>query len=145
MITIPNRLLLAATSSATLTLALGLGGCKQQSTTPPYGVSNPSDVMHFDPQIQVLPSDLQGILVFSQAVVIDDEGPLRVQVPTKNQYENLYLVDYRFLFFDENGLQLEPAMNWTMQAFQPRQTLNLSANAMGNNARSWKLELKWSK
>ena len=97
------------------------------------------------PQISVLAPDLQPWLSFHPAAVVNDgERPMQVDVPVRNLSDQLYLIDYRILFYDDNGLQLEPGMGWRMEALRAKQTGRLRARALSSDADSYRLEVKWA-
>ncbi len=122
-----------------------IGGCKTD-TSPSPGLGDPYPAPLNDPQITVLAPELQQWLRFSPAVVVkDDRQPMAVEVPVRNTTANQYLIEYRFLFFDENGLQLQPTMGWKFQSLDPKQMARLSGKALSEKAESYRLEVRWSR
>lgn len=129
-----------------LTSAATLAACKAPDISPPAGHGDPVPAPYNDPQISVLSPDLRGWLAFQPAIIEDDgTRPLTVQVPVRNLAERQYLIDYRFLFYSENGMELEPVMGWRMASLQPKEIVRLKANAMGRDARDYRLEIKWAR
>lgn len=142
------RLTRRATPALALILAAAgvLGGCQSPSKAPSPGMADPYPAPLNDPQVTVLSPALQPWLGFDAAFIDNTPGkPLQVQVPMRNLAARMYLVDYRFLFYDANGMELEPAMPWTMQALEPKQMVRLNGSAMTTKAASYRLEIKWSR
>jgi len=126
-------------------LSLLLAACESPSPAPPAGMGDVYPAPLNDPQISVLSPALRDWLAFSPAVVIRQPGrPLHVQVPVRNLAQRQYLIDYRFLFYDVNGTELEPTMGWTFAALQPKQILRLKAKALDDRAETYRLEVKWA-
>ena len=134
-----------ATLTLTLICLLALG-CEAPNRAPAGGYGDPYPAPLNDPQISVLSADLRPYLGFHSAIVIKREGqPMQVQVPVRNMAERKYLIDYRILFYDINGVELEPVMGWTMVALEPKQTLRLKANSFDDTAESYRIEVKWAR
>jgi uncharacterized protein YcfL len=126
-------------------LGLLLTGC-QADQSPGTGYADPYPPPLNDPQITVLDPELRQVLGFQPAVVVDDgERPMHVQVPVRNLTERQYLIDYRILFHDANGVQIEPVMGWKFVSLQPKQVQRLDAKALDRQAQSYRLEVKWAK
>lgn len=139
------------TIGAGLILILGsfvsIGGC-QADRSPAPGMGDPVSAPMNDPQITVIPIELRDWLVFQPAIVTDrndPDRPMQVEVPIRNTAEEQYLIDYRFLFYDRDGRELEPAMGWRMQPLLPKQVVRLKAGALDNDAVDYRLEIKWSR
>lgn len=137
----------SGTSSLTLLLsALLLSTACKTDPSPSPGMADPATPPSNNPQITVLDPNLQRGLGFGQAVVIPSgQAPMRVQVEMRNLSNYEYLVDYRFLFYDAQGMQLEPAMSWRQSSLLPKQLQMISANALDTTAANWRLEVKWSR
>lgn len=130
-----------------LIVAVSAGlGCESSPDGPAGGRGDTYPAPLNDPQISVLSPDLLDWIAFQPAVVIDDgASPLTVQVPMRNLTSNRYLLEYRFLFYDENGLELPPTMSWRGPVnLLPRQVMRLRANAQTMDARTYRLEVRWS-
>lgn len=126
-------------------LAMILAACATDPSPSP-GQPDPTPPPGNNPQITVLDPNLQRGLGFGNAVVIPaGEGPMKVQVECRNLTNYEYLVDYRFLFYNENGIQLEPVMGWRQVSLLPKQLQMFSANSLDNTARNYRLEVKWSR
>ena len=122
-------------------------GCDQPADiSPGAGMGDPYPAPLNDPQISILAPDLRQWLAFHPATVVSDgDRPMHVQVPVRNLAEKKYLVDYRFIFYDANGMQMDPIMGWSMVALRPKQTQYLTARALSTDAESYRLEVKWAR
>ena len=128
---------------ACMLAAMILAGCESPAPSPGLGDPYPPPIN--DPQISVLSPELQPWLRF-QPARIDQEGgrPMQVEVPVRNLASRAYLIDYRFLFFDEKDMEVGPSMGWKFMAIQPKQVARLKAGALGPEAKTYRLEIKWS-
>ncbi|MDY7109374.1 MAG: YcfL family protein [Planctomycetota bacterium] len=121
-------------------------GCEAPDRAPAPGYGDPYPAPLNDPQISVLSEELRPWLLFSPATVTKGERrPMQVQVPVRNAAARRYLIEYRILFYDENGAELEPLMSWKMVPLEPKQTVRLKAGALDAAAESYRLEIKWSR
>ena len=120
-------------------------GC-QADLSPAGAYGDPYPAPYNDPQISVLSEDLRTVLGFHPATIVHKaRQPMQVQVPVRNLAERHYLIDYRGLFYDENGMQLEPVMKWAMASLEPKEVVYLKANSVDANAESYRLEVKWAR
>jgi uncharacterized protein YcfL len=129
--------------AACLLAAAILAGC--QSPAPSPGLGDPWLPPGNDPQISVLSPELQPWLRF-QPARIDQQpgGPMQIEVPLRNIAARQYLIDYRFLFYDEKDMETGPSMGWRFIAINPKQIVRLKAGALGPEAMSYRLEIKWA-
>lgn len=116
-----------------------LTGCQ----SPPPPLQNAGAPMA-DPRISVLDGVGASLLRFQPAIVVDAEPiPIEVQVPVQNaSLRDTYYADYRFVFFDAQGRQLDPVMGWTFLNFEPTQSQRMIGKALDRRAVNWKLEVK---
>ena len=56
----------------------------------------------------------------------------------------LYIIQYRYVFRDREGMELEPAMSWHRDAFRTKSTVYLKRTALNLDAVNYKLEVKWA-
>ena len=127
-------------------LAAALGGCSEPYLGPSAGQPDPYPAPVNDPRVSVLAPELQQWLAFHPALVTRRAPrPMRVEVPVRNMTDRKYLVDYRVLFYDDRGFQLEPVMGWEPAVLYPRQIVRLAGGAMDTEALDWRLEMKWSR
>src|SRR5438552_15804031 len=106
---------------ACLFALLTTNGCKYD-TSPSPGVGDPYPPPGNDPQISVLSPELRGWLGFQPAFVErPPHTPMRVEVPVRNSTYNAYNVEYRFLFYNEHGTEVEPTMGWTFARLEPKE------------------------
>jgi len=122
-----------------------LTGC-QVDRSPGAGMADPYPAEVNDPRITVLAPDLRPWIGF-QDIRVDsnDDKPLSINVPVRNLTERQYLIDYRFLFYDEDGMQISPAMSWHMVALEPKQNVRLQGRALDQNAVDFRLEVRWAR
>lgn len=116
------------------------------SKAPPVGAGDPYPPPINDPQIAVLPQELRPWLAFHPATIVDDgQRPLHVQVPMRNLTERQLLLEYRVLFYEASGIEMEPKMGWKMIALNPKQTVRLDGRALSADAVTYKVEVRWSR
>jgi uncharacterized protein YcfL len=122
-----------------LLAAAPLSGCES-----PPGVAATDPIPTADPRLSVLDPVGRALLRFQPPVVVDrDPNPLRVQVPVTNVSDrDTYYADYRFIFFDVDGLQLEPVMGWEFVPFDPGQSQRMIGTAVNPRATTWRLEVR---
>jgi uncharacterized protein YcfL len=138
-----TRLALLSLVVITCTIA---AGCETPDRAPAYGYGDPYPAPMNDPDITVLSPDLRQWLGFQEAIVVKADGrPIEVQVPVRNLASRQYLIEYRFLFYDDAGMELEPVMGWKFVSLDANQLVNLKANSMGPDAVRYRLEVRWSK
>lgn len=122
-----------------------LGSACSTDPAPSPGRPDPFPPPINNPQISVLSPDLRKWLGFQPAVVVPaGPGPMQVQVPMRSLAEYTYILDYRFLFYDERGLLLEPTMSWTTINLEPKEVIDLRANSLDSTARTYRLEVRWA-
>lgn len=120
-------------------------GC-QTDMSPSGGLGDPYPAPMNDPQIAILTPELRPWLGFHPAIVENDGSrPMHVQIPVRNLTNNEYLIDYRVLFYDVNGVLLDPIMGWKMEALRPKQTVRLDGRALDTKAQSYRVEVKWAR
>ena len=123
-------------------------GCQERASDPAPnpGLADPVLSPYNDPDIAVIDEDLHQWLGFHPAVVVRRQGqPLSVEVPVRNVADDQYIVQYRFMFFDETGSMLEPEMQWDRAVLEPKVMEYLRGNALDARAESWKLQVRWAR
>ena len=96
------------------------------------------------PQItaaQVIGKDLS----FSDPIVrgADLQGtPMRVIVPVRPRLDEAVPVQYRFIFFEDDGAPIRPIMDWRYELLPGRSQTHLEAAAMDADAADWRLEIR---
>lgn len=140
-----NRALFAAPMLALA--AFGAAGCQSEpDINPSPGMADPIGAPYNDPQIAVLAPELREGIGFHPAIVVDDgEHPMDVTVPVRNLTNQQYHLQYRFIFYDEYGRELEPVMGWDRAFMERKQTQRWNANALSTDAKSYRLEVKWAR
>ncbi len=124
--------------------ALTLPGCKVQRDTSPYAGQPDPNRPNVNPRIITSTPDLMVALGFDEPIVVRENDILRASVPTRSLGDERYLLDYRFVFYDERGLEIEPVMGWRFIALEPREQRRIEARALDSRAQDWRLQIKWS-
>ena len=136
---------MAMSAIALSAMLMTLPGCKTD-TAPSPGMGDPYPAPMNDPQISVLSPELRRWLVFQPAIVTKDgQRPMSVEVPVRNTTYNKYLIEYRMLFYDADGRELNPAMSWEFVPLDPKQVVRLKRSAMSADAETYRLEVRWSR
>ena len=106
-------------------------GCKAPDTNPSPGMADPYPAPMNDPNITILSPELRAWLGFQPAIVIEDgQRPMHVEQPVRNLTYEKYLIEYRILFYDENGRELTPVMGWEFVPLDPKQLVRLKRDAL---------------
>ena len=135
---------------ASLVAALLAAGCDSgpPDVAPSPGLGDPYPAPFNDPQISVLSPELRPWIAFHPAIITRDRRPprpMQVEVPVRNVTDRQYVLDYRFIFYDESGREQEPVMGWALQALDPKQVVRLKAGALDAEARDYRLEVRWAR
>jgi len=144
----PVAVILSAASCA-LVLACGPIACSSPDTSPSAGRGDSYPAPMNDPQISVLDPVLRDWIAFQPGTITHEGGVndriTDIQVPVRNLTERVYEIEYRYLWFDSNGRQIEPLMGWTFARLDPKQVVRLDGNASLVDARDYRLEVRWSR
>lgn len=131
---------------AALCACAGSGGCQTVNTAPSPGLGDPYPAPMNDPQISVLSPELQPWIRFQPAYVTQDgKRPMSVEVPARNLTDRQYLIEYRFLFYNDEGVELSPVMSWAFQPLDPKQVVRLKGKALSTEAETYRLEVRWNR
>jgi uncharacterized protein YcfL len=123
-----------------------VAGCKSHDTLPSPGMADSYPAPLNDPNITILAPELRPWLGFQPAVIFDDgERGMRVEQPMRNLSYEKYLLEYRILFHDENGLELKPVMGWEFISVDPKQLVRLGRSATSADAKDYRIEVRWSR
>ena len=125
-----------------------LSGCQStpHDTAPSPGMGDWYPAPMNDPQISVLSPELRPWLGFQPAIITKDgQRPMRIEVPVRNSTYEKYLLEYRILFYDAAGRELDPVMSWEFVPMEPKQIVRLKRSAMTLDAESYRLEVKWAR
>lgn len=136
-----------ALTVSTIVLAVslaGLAGCKTSDPRPYEGRADPVPAPHNNPRIALSQPELERSLGFDAPIQLRDNDILTVSVPTRNLGDERYILDYRFTWYDANGLEIRPAMSWREVVLEPKGQKRLQANALDNRAQDWKVEIRWA-
>ena len=133
------------TLTTALLAAAIVAGCEQPYMGPSPGLADPYPAPYNDPQITILNREITNWVRFDPARIRGGaDTPMHVEVPARNTTDNLYLIQYRFVFRNADGFELEPQMSWHREALRPRQTVYLKGSALSSEAVNYKLEVKWA-
>lgn len=136
---------LALTAAAGL-LMLGLSACQSTSKAPSPGGGDPYPAPYNNPAITVLAPELVPWLAFHPANITRSEtGQLVVQIPLRNMADRPYMIDYRFLYYDEEGIELSPVAGWAPRSLETKQLVYLQGRSLDERAQSYRLEVKWAR
>jgi uncharacterized protein YcfL len=134
-----NRLMLVCAAAA------AMAGCnKPYSPDPWVGQQDPVAAPNNNPRIVLSSPDLMMALGFDQPIVLRPDDLLTVAVPLRNLGDERYLLDYRFVWYDKDGLELRPAMGWKEVVIEPKDQRRIQANAIDSRAVEWKVQVRWA-
>lgn len=142
------RIASGAAAMLALVASLVTAGCESgpPDVAPSPGLGDPYPAPFNDPQISVLSPELRPWIAFHPAIITrDPRRPMQVEVPVRNVTDRQYVLDYRFVFYDEDGREQEPVMGWALQALDPKQVARLKAGALDAEARDYRLEVRWAR
>lgn len=97
-----------------------------------------------EPEIEFLDADLDRTLQVLPSVTVDRPPiPMRVQVPVQNtqRFQDL-TVDYRFVFYDRDDLEMEPPMPWKPVTLLATESRRFSGRAYSEGAVRWTLKVR---
>jgi len=145
-----NRALLAPSALSTLLLlagSLAIVGCEAPPHARPVaGLPDPVPEPYNQPKVMLLAPELQPLLAFPPAVVFNDPGRvMEVEQPVRNFTDETLMLDYRIIFYDDRGLEIEPVMDWEFAPVRSKQLRRLKANSMDASAADYQVEIKWAK
>ena len=124
---------------------LVLAGCQNQTLPPSPGLADPVPAPYSDTEIQVLDAELRPWLGFqTAAVTASDSKPMLVEIPVRNQSDRNWQVNYRFIFYDADGMQVRPVMAWRRAVLRERQVVTFGGGANDTTAVRYKLEVTWA-
>lgn len=124
--------------------AFTMPACTVQRDTSPYAGQPDPDRPDVNPRIIASTPDLMLALGFDEPIVVRENDILRASVPTRSLGDERYLLDYRFVFYDERGMEIEPVMGWRFIALEAREQRRIEARALDSRAQDWRMQIKWS-
>ena len=62
----------------------------------------------------------------------------------RNLTNNRYTLDYRFVFYDENGMEVGPQMGYKEIILDPKEQRRPATNAADGRAVAYRLHVKWA-
>lgn len=127
-------------------MSCSVAGCKATDINPSPGMGDPYPAPMNDPHITIVSPELRPWLGFHPAIVIEDgERPMHVEQPMRNLTYEKYLLEYRIIFHDESGRELNPVMGWEFISVDPKQLVRLKRDAMSLDAKDYRIEVRWSR
>lgn len=126
---------------ASALMMAGLSAC-----TDPVPAKPDKYTMQTYPQVVTM-GNLEGAVAVAQPVVqpAGDGTPMRVSVPVRLLDDEPANAQYRFTFFDVNGMPLEPAMQWRYVLLPPKTQVFLEGISLQKEATDWRLEIQSDK
>src|SRR5699024_4890731 len=87
--------------------------------------------------------DLEKKIYYSKPVVEHPaNGPLRVSVGVRSTRQDPIEAQFRFVFFNQTGRALTPAMDWRYIKLPARSQVFLQASALNKTAVDWRLQIR---
>jgi uncharacterized protein YcfL len=124
---------------------VALSAC-ESGQRPDSSAADGSAVHAGDSEVVVLDDDLRRLLEFSPATRIRVGGrPLQVEVIGRNLAANAFLIDYRFVFFDDQGHAVAASDEWTIVRLDPGAATTLRGVAADGSASAHHLEVRWAR
>lgn len=125
--------------------ALSLGACqKSVDPSPNAGLLDPVPAPANNPLVSLGSPELAQLLGFEPGIVERRNGLLHVAVPMRNLTNNRYTLDYRFFFYDENGMEVGPQMGYQEIILDPKEQRRPATNAPDGRAVAYRLHVKWA-
>lgn len=122
-----------------------LGACqKTLDPSPNAGLLDPVPAPANNPQVSLGSPELAQLLGFEPGISERRNGLLHVAVPMRNLTNNRYTLDYRFVFYDENGMELTPQMGYQEIILDPKEQRRPATNAPDGRAVAYRLHVKWA-
>lgn len=137
-----TTILLATLATGSL---VSLGACQKSfDPSPNAGLLDPVPAPANNPQVSLGSQELTQILGFEPGISERRNGLLHVAVPTRNLTDNRYTLDYRFVFYDESGMEVTPQMGYQEIVIDPKEQRRLATNAPDGRAVAYRLHVKWA-
>lgn len=125
--------------------ALSLGACqKPNNPAPNAGLLDPVPAPANNPQVSLGSPELTQLLGFEPGIVERRNGLLHVAVPMRNLTNNRYTLDYRFFFYDEDGIEVGPQMGYQEIILDPKEQRRPATNAPDGSAVTYRMHVKWA-
>lgn len=120
------------------TVALLLGGCATVNTTQTPDVRENRQMIADERLITDAGTDgIARIL----GVNVADNGFLRVQVELENRRARMFTVHYKFEWYDQNGMLVQPDGPWKTRQLEGRETVVITDVAPTPQAKDFRLKL----
>ncbi len=139
-----NRSTTILTAIATGAL-VSLTGCQQSfDPSPNAGLIDPVPAPANNPQVSLGSQELAQLLGFEPGISERRNGLLHVAVPMRNLTNNRYTLDYRFVFYDDSGMEVTPQMGFQEIIIDPKEQRRPAATAPDSRAVAYRMHVKWA-
>ncbi len=123
-------------------VVLGLTGCK--ASTGPIGAA-PDEVTEY-PTVTMSQATLRNAVAVQPPIVSKRADQLRtVTLPMRSESDQTLHVEWRILWYDDEGLPVLPAMTWRPMVLDPRQPKTISVTAMTVRATDYNIQMRWTR
>lgn len=140
-----NRTTTAVTVLVSAALLAALGACqKPAGPGPNTGLYDPVPAPANNPQVSLGSPELQQLLGFEAGISERRNGLLHVAVPMRNLTNNRYTLDYRFVFYDESGMEVGPEMGYQEIILDPKEQRRPATTAPDSSAVAYRMHVKWA-
>jgi len=134
-----GKAVLATTLMAGVVGVIGVAGCA--GPTPPPGAMVDMVALNNYPQITVM-DNLQPWLVVNRVQPQEVDGLLNIDVDMRWTGTRYVYLEYRFIFFDEQGRALNTDPAWRTGQAAPGTVEYLQGRANNEAADTWRLEIR---
>lgn len=121
----------------------GAAGCRHDRVAPPMG--RPDTVTDETYPNVVIEQPLQRFVAVPYGDIrvqgATASAPMQVAVPLRSTGDRQMAVQYRFLWFNESGMQIGDS-GWKFAAMEPGTQIRAQANALTTEAAAWRLEVR---
>jgi uncharacterized protein YcfL len=124
-----------------LLIATTMIGC--ESTGP---IAAEPDVTSDYPNVSIANASLQDAVKLNDPTVTrTEQGLLQVIQPIRAAANEQLFIEYKFVFFDEQGRVLRPEMSWRYKRLEQRVPDTITATSTSPDADDYRMLLRWSR
>lgn len=126
-----------------LILLTALLGCQSSVPAPVPGRADP----YIPQQINIADKNLRTRTAFMQPNLARDAqtGILFVSVPARVTYEKQLYVEYRTVFLDDRGMEINPDATWMRKTLAPNVWTTLTANSTTPRAVDFRMDMRYGR
>lgn len=120
-----------------------LVGCQQNVPAPVAGRADP----YLPQQINLSQNDLRQRTAFLQPRLARDSQTelLFVEVPARATTNQQLYVEYRVVFIDESGMEINPEASWVRKTLAPNVWTTLTANSTTARAADFRMDIRYQR